>query len=486
MPTESSKRADNLVHISYLSKTLSPRQRPPGRRVITYGTFDLLHEAHLDQLRRARAHGSYLIAAVLTDTFDAGRGKRFLAQDVVQRIENVRLTGLADLVVLEECDDKINNLLKYNVDVVAVFDTWEGPQAYVENLKRYCEVLCIPEEVACVSSTAIRGVVNMGAIGDSSAVGDLLAGAAVTAGVDVVALQTESQDLIDLAAGSKKEVRVCKSLAQLYESTEAVYLSNHVPLRTTSIRHALQAHKHVLCASPLSYSKAEAEECFELAADKGLVLLESIPSAFTPAMERMTAVAQNGKIGRILSVAVNLCAPLNAETSQRCFSFASGGGQLCTGLVGEALLPAIRILYGRSVLNVGSETLSSGSSEDPSHLCRLTVSYDYATATVNIGHGVIIPETITVIGSEGYLIMPAPWRKASSFHLQFKDINFEEASDEQDFHFPTRRGGYRFDLAEFATVIKLGRPQSHMLTIANHMQIASLIEQALACHKAHK
>ncbi|KAF2493333.1 NAD(P)-binding protein [Lophium mytilinum] len=477
-----SEMTENLAYTSYISKMLSPRQRPPGRRVITYGTFDLLHEAHLDQLRRARALGTYLIVAVLTDIFDAGRGKRFLAQDVVQRIENVRQTKLADLVVLEECDDKINNVLRYNIDVVAVFDSWEGPEAYVENLRRYCEVAFIPEEVANVSSTALRSVVSMGAVGTDSAVRDLVAGAAATAGVEIVALRTESQDLIDLVADGK-DIRVCKTLEQLYESTEAVYLSSELPLRTINIRHALQARKHVLCASPLSLSRAEAEGCFELAAAKGVVLLESIPSAFTPAIERMTAIAQNGKIGRVLSIAVNLSAPLLEETSQRCCTSVSDGGQLCVGLVGEALLPIVRILYGRSVLNVFSETLSSGSNEDPSHLYKLTVSYDNATATVTIGHGVIIPETLTVIGSEGYLTMPAPWRETSRFHLQFKDINFEEASDEQDFHFATRRGGYRFDLAEFATVIKLGRPQSHMATNANHIQIATLIEQALACHQ---
>lgn len=194
----------------------------------------------------------------------------------------------------------------------------------------------------------------------------------------------------------------------------------------------------------------------------------------------MTAIAQNGKIGRVLSISINLSAPLTNETTQQCCTLTSDGEQLCVGLVGEALLPVVRVLQGRSVIDVRRKTASSGSNDDPGHIYQLTISYDNATATVTIGHGVIIPETLTVIGSEGYLTMPAPWRPASSFHLQFKDINFEEASDEQDFHFPTRRGGYRFDLAEFVTVIKLGRRQSHMVTIDNHVQIAALIEQALA------
>jgi cytidyltransferase-like protein len=452
-----------------------------GRRVITYGTFDLLHEAHLDQLRRARALGSFLIVAVLSDIFNAGRGKRFLAQDVVQRIENIRQTGLADLVILEECDDKINNVLKYDIDVVAVFDSWEGPEAYVENLRNYCQVVCIPEVVANVSSTVLRGVVSMGAIGTPGAIRGLLAGAAVTAGVNIVALKTEPQELLGTIPDDMKNPIACKTFEELCKSAEAVYISNDFSLRTTSLRQALQAGKHVLCESPLSTSRVEAQTFMQLAVENGLVLLESIHSAFAPAVERMTAIAQNGKIGRILSVAVNISVPLTEEKAQSCcISTSSDGGKLCAGLLGEALLPVVRILHGRPVLKVRCETRNSGSEKDPSHLCQLNISYKTATATVTVGHGVIVLETLTVIGSEGYMTMPTPWRRASRFHFQYKDINFEEASDEQDFDFPTRRGGYRFDLAEFATVIKLGRPQSHMLTIDNHVQIAALIEKALA------
>lgn len=421
---------------------------------------------------------------MLTDTFDAGRGKRFLGQDVVQRIENVRQTGLADSVVLEECDDKINNVLKYNVDVVAVFDSWEGPEAYVENLKSYCEVAFIPEVMASFSSTALRGVVNLGAVGTPNVIRHLLAGADVTGGVNLIALQAGSRELTDLVATEMKDAYACETSEQLYERVEAVYLSIDLPLKMITILQALQAGKHVLCESPLSLSKAEVEASFQVAADKGLVLLESIPSAFTPAMERVTALAQNGKIGRVLCVAVNLSVPMTEETSKRCCKFKdSDSSKLCVGFVGEALLPVVRILHGREVLEVSCDTVDSGSANDENHLFRLNIYFENATATITIGHGVIVHETFTVIGSEGYLTMPAPWRRASSIHFKYKDINFEEASDEQDFDFPTRRGGYRFDLAEFATVIKLGRPQSHMFTIEDHIQIAAVIEKALTCCK---
>lgn len=125
----------------------------------------------------------------------------------------------------------------------AVFDSWEGPEAYVENLTRYCEVVFIPEEVAGVSSTALRGVVSIGVIGAKSAVERFIAGAAVTSGIDVVATQIESQNLTDIVPGQEKDTRACKTLEQLYESTDAVYLFSNSCQRKKTNRTDQQAQR---------------------------------------------------------------------------------------------------------------------------------------------------------------------------------------------------------------------------------------------------
>jgi choline-phosphate cytidylyltransferase len=444
------------------------RTRAQGRRVITYGTFDLLHSAHIDQLERARALGTYLIVAVLTDVFDAGRGKRFLAQDVVARCEAVRASGLADLVVLEEIDDKINNVLKYDIDVVAVFDSWEGPAAYTENLKRYCEVVYIPELEGAVSSTQLRGTVHLGAWGDAEQVRKLREGTAVTPGVKIVALSEEHLDNnVDDTV-----ISYHGSMNELLGHVDAVYIASALDQRAGNVRQALHERRHVLCQGPIACSENELESLFELAADRNVVLIESLPSAFTPAVERMTAVAQNGKIGRVRSVDINLNVPFEAFPKNH-------PGRLCIEQLSEALLPLVRILHGREFVSVACQRLDSGNEGDPGHLSRVTILYEEATATITIGHGMLVPETLTVLGSEGYLTMPDPWRTASSFHLQFRDVNFEEASDTQDFQFATRRGGYRFDLADLASVVRLGRPQSHLVTRTNSIQMAAIIEKTL-------
>ena len=116
-------------------------------KVITYGTYDLLHYGHVRLLERAKALGDYLIVGVTSDTFDRERGKINVQQSLMERVEAVRATGLADEIIIEEYEgQKIDDIKRLNVDIFTVGSDWKGKFDY---LKAYCQVVYLDKPVAC-------------------------------------------------------------------------------------------------------------------------------------------------------------------------------------------------------------------------------------------------------------------------------------------------------------------------------------------------
>ena len=103
-------------------------------KVITYGTFDLLHNGHIRLLQRAKALGDYLIVGVTSDDFDKTRGKINIQQSLIERMEAVKALGIADMVIVEEYEgQKIDDILKYEVDIFTVGSDWVGKFDYLND-----------------------------------------------------------------------------------------------------------------------------------------------------------------------------------------------------------------------------------------------------------------------------------------------------------------------------------------------------------------
>ena len=122
-------------------------------KVITYGTYDLLHHGHLRLLERAKNLGDYLIVGVTADDFDKARGKINVQQSLEERVAAVQATGLADRVIIEEYEgQKIDDIRKYGVDIFTVGSDWAGCFDY---LSEYCQVIYLPRTEG-ISSSGIR------------------------------------------------------------------------------------------------------------------------------------------------------------------------------------------------------------------------------------------------------------------------------------------------------------------------------------------
>ena len=137
-------------------------------KVITYGTYDLLHYGHIRLLERAKALGDYLIVGVTAEDFDKTRGKINVQQSLMERIEGVRATGLADEIIIEEYEgQKIDDIRRYHVDIFAIGSDWRGKFDY---LNEYCKVVYL-DRTEGVSSTQLRSekhAIRLGLVGDAS------------------------------------------------------------------------------------------------------------------------------------------------------------------------------------------------------------------------------------------------------------------------------------------------------------------------------
>ena len=122
-------------------------------KVITYGTYDLLHYGHIRLLERAKSLGDYLMVGVTADDFDKTRGKINVQQSLMERVEAVRNTNIADEIIIEEYEgQKIDDIKRYDIDIFTVGSDWIGKFDY---LKQYCKVIYL-ERTEGVSSSYIR------------------------------------------------------------------------------------------------------------------------------------------------------------------------------------------------------------------------------------------------------------------------------------------------------------------------------------------
>ena len=124
------------------------------RRILTYGTFDLLHYGHINILKRAKALGDYLIVALSTDEFNAIKNKKAY-HNYETRKQMLEAIRYVDLVIPENAwEQKVQDVQKYDVDVVVMGDDWAGSDKF-NYLQEYCEVVYLPRTPG-ISTTKIK------------------------------------------------------------------------------------------------------------------------------------------------------------------------------------------------------------------------------------------------------------------------------------------------------------------------------------------
>ena len=410
------------------------------KKVITYGTFDLFHEGHYNLLKRAKELGDYLIVGVTTDNYDLERGKMSTCNNVMDRIEAVRATGLADQIIIEEYKgQKIDDIQKYGVDIFTVGSDWEG---YFDYLKEYCEVVYLSRTEG-ISSSQLREkrpTVKIGIIGTGSIARRFVPESKYVSNVEVVAAYNPDTD--ECSRFCKQFGLVfCSSVAELFDIVDSVYIASPHYTHYEYVKQSLLAGKNVLCESPFVFEKSQAEELYSIAEQKHLVLMVALKTAFCPAFSHLVSLLKSGVIGEIVEVNASVTT-LTDETSEKMDARRYGGS-----MSENACFPMVPIfkLLGTEYREVN---FYSKMKNDIDLYTKAVFRYDSAIASFQVGLGVKTEGNMVVSGTKGYAYVPAPWWKTDYFEIRYEDQN-----QNKKYFYPFAGEGLRYEIKDFVSIV---------------------------------
>lgn len=403
-------------------------------KVITYGTYDLLHYGHIRLLERAKELGDYLIVGVTADDFDKTRGKINVQQSLMERVEAVRATGIADEIIIEEYEgQKIDDIKKYDVDIFTVGSDWIGKFDY---LNEFCKVVYL-ERTQGVSSSEIRAEkreINLGLIGDSSFLNKVYEESKLVNGIQVNALSTNKLEVMN------DELKKCY-LNNVIDESDAIYVRSIPVLHYKDIKEALLKGKHVLCESPITLDKNQTEELFDLAKKNNMILMEAIKTAYATAFSRLILLIKGGKIGEVVSIDAT-CTSLNKTDWSGFYEWAP-----------TALLPIFELLG----TNYQKKIITHLDEKDNDIFTKIDFVFEKAVASIKVGDGIKSEGQLVISGTKGYIYVPAPWWKTDYF-----EIRYENSNDNKRYFYQLDGEGIRYELVAFARAIESGKVISNI------------------------
>jgi glycerol-3-phosphate cytidylyltransferase len=436
-------------------------------KVITYGTFDMFHEGHRRLLERARELGDHLTVAVTSEDYDATRGKLNVQEGLMQRVEGVRRSGLADDIIVEEYEgQKLHDVQSRGIDFFAIGSDWQGKFDY---LSPYCQVVYL-ERTKGISSTDLRaerhGTIRIGVIGSGRIASRFVPESRFVSGVSTDVVYSPTLANAQAFAEAQELDRACASVEELFELVDAVYIASPHDTHAEHVRAAIAAGKHVLCEKPLALTETEATELFALAAEANVVLMEAIKTAYAPGFRRMLAVAQGGSIGQVVSIDATFTKLIPSGREH----LAPNGGAI-SELASYVLLPFVK-LFGTDPAQIRATSFRpAGSAVEL--FSNLEVRYPHGIGTARVGIGVKAEGELVIGGTEGYVYVPAPWWLTDYFELRFEDPGKRER-----YYVKFARDGLRYEIGEFASVIRSGGTSSYMLRPEESIALAKMIEIA--------
>lgn len=435
-------------------------------KVITYGTYDLLHQGHINLLRRAKELGDYLIVGVTSDSFDRGRGKLNVRNNVLERVEAVKATGYADEIIIEDyLGQKIDDIQKYDVDIFAIGSDWEGKFDYLND---YCKVVYLPRTQG-VSSTMLRAesqeVYKVGIVGSGRIAKRFVPESKMVNGVEVTAVYDPNKKSAASFAETFGIIAYNDNYQQFLNEVDAVYIASPHLTHYQYAKDAVYAGKHVLCEIPFVLSGAQAKELYDYADEHNLVLLEASKTAYCPAFCHLTTLVKSGVIGDVVDVKASLSKMMEGETRELDADQAGGAMNEHAPL---NLMAIIKIL-GKEYSHVD---FYSKMENGVDIYTKATINYLHSTSSITLGIGVKTEGNLVVSGTKGYIYVPAPWWLTSFF-----EVRYEDQTKNKKYFYSYDGEGLRYEIQEFMSMIVNNRRSCYKLLRRESIAIAEIIEK---------
>lgn len=435
------------------------------RKVITYGTYDLLHQGHINLLRRAKELGDYLIVGVTSDSFDRGRGKLNVRNNVLERVEAVKATGYADEVIIEDyLGQKIDDIQKYDVDIFAIGSDWEGKFDY---LNEYCKVVYLPRTEG-ISSTMLRAenqnTYRFGIIGSGRIANRFVPETKVVNGAEVTAVLNPDHDKA-VAFAKMHRLEAYSDFDEFIKHVDVVYVASPHLTHYDYIKRSLLAGMHVLCEIPFTLKKEEAYELYRLAEEKNLVLMEASKTAYSPAFGHIVTLVKSGIIGDVVDVKASLSKMVEPPTRELDPEQAGGAMTEHAPLTVMAIVKLLGIEWEdidyRTKRENGVDIYTKG-----------IINYPHATSSFTLGIGVKTEGNLVISGTKGYVYVPSPWWLTCYF-----EVRYEDQTKNKKFFYSYDGEGLRYEIQEFLSMIVNDRRSCYKLRRRESVAIAEIIEK---------
>ncbi len=436
------------------------------KKIITYGTYDMLHEGHINLLKRAKARGDYLIVGVTSDDYDRSRGKLNVVEPEEKRVAAIEALDFVDEVILEtHKNQKQDDFVKYKIDEFVIGDDWVGKFDY---LNEWTKVVYVPRTEG-ISSTLLREeavqAIRIGIVGANGDSRRFLREASHLMRIEIPYVYDADTKDLKKFANRYAYMEIHTEYAALLESNiDAVYIASDIAVRHEHIMDALRVGKHVLCENPLALETKRVKALFRLAQRKNKLLLMAIKTAFAPAFNKMLQEIDKGTIGKVREVRSTF-----------------------TSLYKERGFPKRYIANGATNLLMSYPALLTqkiaGKPKEIHYFDQRNPRYDTSNrAITRHKKGIIGISTVgiemksdghaVISGTKGYIYIPAPWWLTREFY-----VRFEDASKDAHFEYEFEGDGLRYMIAEFASLIRRGKIESDRLGIQEMIAMNKLIAQ---------